>query len=266
MKLFNMLESMFFITLGISCVLLLMLIYHFKQRVSKLEQSTETMFEILNNMVQELSSIKRGLVHPSIITEPTYPSFTDPQTSRINVSLSDDDESDSDDASLPDLIDCSVHAINNEDEDSYDDSDDDDSDDDDSDDGDSDDGDSDDGDSDDDKEGEVKVVSVDMDESLDNIDTAESVISDMHDDVDENDNGAFEVNTVAIDEIHINKLDETNHLEENDNMSHASINTAEVYKKMNVPTLKSLVIEKGLSSDPSKLKKNDLIALLESNQ
>ena len=251
-----MLESMFFITLGISCVLLLMLIYHFKQRVSKLEQSTETMFEILNNMVQELSSIKRGLVHPSIITEPTYPSFTDPQTSRINVSLSDDDESDSDDASLPDLIDCSVHAINNEDEDSYDDSDDDDSDDD----------DSDDDDSDDEKEGEVKVVSVDMDESLDNIDTAESVISDMHDDVDENDNGAFEVNTVAIDEIHINKLDETNHLEENDNMSHASINTAEVYKKMNVPTLKSLVIEKGLSSDPSKLKKNDLIALLESNQ
>jgi hypothetical protein len=256
MKLFNMLESMFFITLGISCVLLLMLIYHFKQRVSKLEQSTETMFEILNNMVQELSSIKRGLVHPSIITEPTYPSFTDPQTSRINVSLSDDDESDSDDASLPDLIDCSVHAINNEDEDSYDDSDDDDSDDD----------DSDDDDSDDEKEGEVKVVSVDMDESLDNIDTAESVMSDMHDDVDENDNGAFEVNTVAIDEIHINKLDETNHLEENDNMSHASINTAEVYKKMNVPTLKSLVIEKGLSSDPSKLKKNDLIALLESNQ
>ena len=37
-----------------------MLFYHFKQRISKLEQSSETMFEILNNMVQELSSIKRG--------------------------------------------------------------------------------------------------------------------------------------------------------------------------------------------------------------
>ena len=34
---------------------------------------------------------------------------------------------------------------------------------------------------------------------------------------------------------------------------------------MNVPSLKSLVIEKGLISDPSKMKKNELIALLESN-
>ena len=55
---FLMLESFFFVTLGISCVLLLMLIYHFKQRLSKLEQNNETMFEILNNIVQELSEMK----------------------------------------------------------------------------------------------------------------------------------------------------------------------------------------------------------------
>ena len=34
---------------------------------------------------------------------------------------------------------------------------------------------------------------------------------------------------------------------------------------MNVPSLKALVIEKGLASEVSKLKKNELIKLLESN-
>jgi len=36
----------------------------------------------------------------------------------------------------------------------------------------------------------------------------------------------------------------------------------DIYKKMNIASLRALVIEKGLISDPGKLKKQELIALL----
>jgi hypothetical protein len=41
-------------------------------------------------------------------------------------------------------------------------------------------------------------------------------------------------------------------------------NNKEVYRKMSTQALKTLVITKGLSSDTSKMKKNDLLKLLES--
>jgi hypothetical protein len=43
-----------------------------------------------------------------------------------------------------------------------------------------------------------------------------------------------------------------------------SATTMDVYRKMNLAALKTLVVTKGLSSDPSKLKKNELLKLLES--
>ena len=61
MGLFNMLESFFFVTLGISCVLLMMLIYHFKQRINKLENNNRMMFDVINNMVQEMSMLKHSI-------------------------------------------------------------------------------------------------------------------------------------------------------------------------------------------------------------
>jgi hypothetical protein len=62
MGLFNFIETFFFISLGITFVLILLLVYHFKQRMSTLEQKGDTMFEIINNIVEELTSIKRELV------------------------------------------------------------------------------------------------------------------------------------------------------------------------------------------------------------
>ena len=94
---FLMLESVFFITLGISCILLLMLIYHFKQRLSKLEQNNETMFEILNNIVQELTDMKRYSAINNSAMQNQY------NQQKINVSLDDDED-------IPDL-----DTINDED-------------------------------------------------------------------------------------------------------------------------------------------------------
>jgi len=262
-----MLESAFFITLGISCVLLLMLIYHFKQRISKLEQSNETTFEIMKDMVQEVSNLKIGLQnHASASHQMTqqrnidnyeYPSGS---FEKVNVALDqdDDDETYSDDDDLT-----------NDDDDDDEDGSDDETDEDGSEDGDTDEDDaSDDEDNDEEEEeknmaeNDIKLVSVDVDadESL-NIDD----IRDNNEDQEGLDDNLdlVEIDTSKLEDIQINKIDSAETLEEP--VVSEPINKKEVYKKMNVPSLKALVIEKGLASEVSKLKKNELIKLLESN-
>ena len=64
MGLFNYIDTFFFISLGITFILILLLVFHFKQRISTLEQKTETMFEIINNIVQELVQIKYIITPP----------------------------------------------------------------------------------------------------------------------------------------------------------------------------------------------------------
>jgi hypothetical protein len=269
MGLFNMLESAFFITLGISCVLLLMLIYHFKQRISKLEQSNETTFEIMKDMVQEVSNLKIGLQnHATLSHQMTqqrnidnyeYPSGS---FEKVNVALDqDDDETYSDDDELTNDEDemdedgsddeTDEDGSENEDEDTDED------------------GASDDEDNDEEEEEEknmaendIKLVSVDVDadESL-NIDDIRDNNED-HESLDDN-LDLVEIDTSKLEDIQINKIDSTETLEEP--VVSEPINKKEVYKKMNVPSLKALVIEKGLASEVSKLKKNELIKLLESN-
>lgn len=237
MKLFSMLESIFFITLGICCVLLMMLIYHFKQRLSKVEQSNETMFEILNNMVHELSEMKRMYGFSNTQTFPTHSI-----DNRIPVSLDDDEDESQDTSSLPDLVsnqpadeydsDESVSELDSESE------------------------------SDSDDEDEIKLVNVEIDNSLDTVDD-----EDEHNDnniIDDEELEAVEINTSQVESIQINKVENAEDLEEPIQSSVNSVNSKEVYKKMNVPSLKALVIEKGLISDPGKLKKQELIDLLES--
>lgn len=268
MGLFNMLESAFFITLGISCVLLLMLIYHFKQRISKLEQSNETTFEIMKDMVQEVSNLKIGLQnHASASHQMTqqrnidnyeYPSGS---FEKVNVALDqdDDDETYSDDDELTNDED-EMDEDGSDDETDEDGSEDEDTDEDDA---------SDDEDNDEEEEEEknmaendIKLVSVDVDadESL-NIDD----IRDNNEDQEGLDDNLdlVEIDTSKLEDIQINKIDSAETLEEP--VVSEPINKKEVYKKMNVPSLKALVIEKGLASEVSKLKKNELIKLLESN-
>lgn len=61
-------DTFFFISLGITFVLILLLVYHFKQRLSVTEQKCDTMFEIINGMATEMTSIKSVLM-----SRPIYP-------------------------------------------------------------------------------------------------------------------------------------------------------------------------------------------------
>jgi hypothetical protein len=58
MSVFNFMETFFFISLGITFILILLLVYHFKQRLSNLEQKSDTMLDIVNNVVKEMGVIK----------------------------------------------------------------------------------------------------------------------------------------------------------------------------------------------------------------
>ena len=71
MSVFNMMETFFFISLGITFVLILLLVYHFKQRIAATEQKTDTMFEIMNNVAEEMSGIKSTVI--SLMNRPSTP-------------------------------------------------------------------------------------------------------------------------------------------------------------------------------------------------
>lgn len=58
MSAFGMIESFFFLSLGIVFILIVLLVYHFKQRIATVEQKSDTMFDIVQNLAKELTSLK----------------------------------------------------------------------------------------------------------------------------------------------------------------------------------------------------------------
>ena len=256
MKLFNMIESFFFLSLGVAFVLLLLLVYHFRQRVNAIEQKCDTMFEIINNVVGELNVV-RSL---SVASPPPMPISMEQVAglttdSRIPVSItnsfsedgdSDDEEEDSDDEEEEDSDD--------EEEDSDDEEEDSDGD----------------GDEDGDMPGliplseTVRIVNVDMDGAIDVADTdpeqeaveVEALLEKLDSDGIETQNITVE----KIDPINEDPVISANLAEK----TPLSILTEpiDIYKKMNITSLRALVIEKGLVSDSSKLKKQELLRML----
>jgi len=75
MGVFNFIETFFFISLGITFVLILLLVYHFKQRLNAIEQKNGTMFDIINNIVQEITTMKKIYLQQP---RPNTPMYTRP--------------------------------------------------------------------------------------------------------------------------------------------------------------------------------------------
>jgi len=61
-----MIESFFFLSLGVVFVLLMLLVYHFKQRITTIEQKSDTMFDIVQNLAKELTTLKGRLSLPAM--------------------------------------------------------------------------------------------------------------------------------------------------------------------------------------------------------
>ena len=72
MGIFNYIDTFFFISLGITFILILLLVFHFKQRVADLEEKNATMFEIINNIVKKTITLdtlveSKNIPYPDLI-------------------------------------------------------------------------------------------------------------------------------------------------------------------------------------------------------
>ena len=298
MALFNFIETFFFISLAITFLLILLLVYHFKQRLGATEHKCDGMFEIVNNIVKELNVLRNAQInaaqfsgfqhtsppahtpfhlnksvpmsHPPFHFQQSFSNNTE-DANNIFVSIVENDTT----VKTPTVND--VVELNDDDsEDEYDSEDDSEDD--------SDDEYESDYDSDAELPEEIIIdttmdidtttkVTVQEDETFESITTPEiKVIT-----IDETVTIPVEItepvilvtqDTIsAVPEIQVEKLENTefDNTEQDDAPSHDDHTSAtkEIYRKMNIHTLKTLVITKGLCSDPSKMKKPELIKLLE---
>lgn len=232
MEFFGFVETFFFISLAITFVLIMMLIYHFKERITVLEKKTNTMFDILTNMVNELNYIRNisvfnhsnniNSIHPSEIPvseifSQLSQSYENTQTSqKIVVSEDEDYDEESDDD----------ENDSQEDED------------------------------------EIKIINIDLNtkedenivfEELETMSEDESLFNSVTDFEAYSNMENNEIPENSSNELKIEKNDKTNE----------EVNNS--YRKMDINALRNLVIERGISNDIKKLKKIELIKLLESS-
>jgi len=280
MGLFNFIETFFFISLGITFVLILLLVYHFKQRMSTLEQKGDTMFEIINNIVEELTSIKREILKNTFNSKtffPQMPSFSlstlssetsEPVVSNLsnpsNISyhklepvVEEDNENESESES--------ESEGENESESEQDDNDYDSEEGDEGDEGDDDDSFSD---SEEDTDHEVNnepEEDVIFDEVLTEVEPENT----QEKDADETSKLVMVHldETVLTDEKHEEPEAEQQEVEADivHKFEETGVEDKETYRKMTIHQLKVIVLAKGLSTDVGKLKKNELIRILESS-
>lgn len=295
MSLIGMLESFFILSLGITFVLVLFLVYHFKQRLTILENKCDTTFEIINNVVSELGNIRGAFRLGGAPTPMPAPVQSPPrlENTKINVTISDDDHdvSDYDDDAESDDEDESSDGDDEGDGDDEESSDDDDEDDEDDEDEESDGDDNnvhdvhdvaESGDDDDVAEdgvdnvnsgsnndsNSIRIINLDNQQEFDIIETVEDLNPENSNRDDQADDDGSHIENMEEIQLHVEKLPTGEHHLDDSSITSSvaeSKNNSHIYKKMTLPVLKAYVIEKGLASDPSKMKKQDLIHLIESS-
>jgi len=277
MGIFNYIDTFFFISLGITFVLILLLVFHFKQQIVSLEHKNDTMFEIINNIVKEITYVKSAVFSQPQFHMNDHDEFINLTANEIQnkqyienkIVVSDDDVS-SEDSS----------EVNDDGDDDGDDDDDDEEQD-----GDHDDDDDDDEDQDGDEneyevkdekenistnEYGVKVINVEFGNNIEVSDNITEIYDDNNETENET-NNIDELNSkiledtsdIIVEKINIQENDLDNNINNEDN--HQIENIKEIYRKMTLLQLKTLVISKGLTSDSSKMRKPELLKLLESN-
>jgi hypothetical protein len=81
MGFFSFIESFFFLSLGITFVLIFLMVFHFKQRVEQLEKKSENMLEVCNGLVQQINGLKTFC-----ISNQTGSSFLPPSSGSSRIS------------------------------------------------------------------------------------------------------------------------------------------------------------------------------------
>lgn len=255
MGFFSLLETIFFFSLAVTFVLIIMLVYHFKERLVVLEKQYTVVFEIFRGVAKELSEVRELIARkdtqssnqipisfggPSGIFPPEiFRTFQNPNTTFVvqeeqyDSDDYDDDDYEDDETNIKKIVvsDTEVDVESDEEEDNE----------------------------------NVKIISVlditpnqsEESVSLEDLEELEQQDDDVvdgldityvNDDLEQNEGEVFIVN----------KIDET-----------STEGTQEIlidYKKLDVSYLRTMVITRGLATDTKKMKKQDLIRLLEEAQ
>ena len=250
-------ETFFFISLGITFILILLLVYHFKQRLSNLEQKSDTMLDIVNNVVKEMGVIKvlassRPTPQPHPLSafmdnqRPLNDMFSKMSMNNIEVNevnINGGDVSEVQEIHLAEPVEMDS---DDEDEDSDDEEEDDDEDE----------------ELDLDDDDEKVVVSDDEEEPVHHEDRVEEEVKVIQ--VSESTTESIQEVEDVLEEqpIVVNKLEP----EEVEVLSEGSSeDPMEEYKKLAPAALKALIISKGYATDVAKMKKPQLLQILEEN-
>jgi hypothetical protein len=110
----------------------------------------------------------------------------------------------------------------------------------------------------------VKIININMNDSIDanEVSTDDYLEASEALDIDEPD---AEIESMEVDSVQVEKLDavvESTIVTETTDVNKELVR--EIYRKMTLQQLKALVISKGLCSDPSKMKKHEILKILES--
>lgn len=251
-------ETFFFISLGITFILILLLVYHFKQRLSNLEQKSDTMLDIVNNVVKEMGVIK--VLASSRPTTQPHPlsAFMDNQRplndmfskmSMNNIEVNEVNINERDVSEVQEIHLAEPVEMDSDDEDDED---------------------SDDEEEDDDEDEELElddddekvVVSDDEEEPIHHEDRVEEEVKVIQ--VNESTTESIQEVEDVLEEqpIVVNKLEP----EEVEVLSEGSSeDPMEEYKKLAPAALKALIISKGYATDVAKMKKPQLLQILEEN-
>jgi hypothetical protein len=273
MSVFNFIETFFLISLGITFVLMMFLVYHFRQRLNSLDEKSDTMFEIINNIIKEISSVKQVITNnmnirssvPAPLFRPPMPMYSEPmtlsteavgkrevvdeedsETGSDGVDTDDDEDEDEDEDFAnenPEIIALNKIIVSESDDEEEEEE--------------------------VEKKSTVKVISLETNIDLD----VDAIPSLEYDNSEDNNNEESETNTIPelidteAEKIIVSK-EEISNLEETspDIMRTEETkkeNDMEVYRKMNIQQLKALIVSKGLRTDVNKLKKYDILKILE---
>jgi len=229
MTLMNVMDSVFYLGLVITFLLILLVVYHFKNRVGTMEQRCDTMFEIMNNIVQELNVLRRhqqvsigGGVHPTNAPTNVEQVYHETDTREQELTYPENEYASSDESSYSSDGDLEEES-DDEEEDRV-----------------------------------VELVNEDNAEQLDDTDSLKHV--QMNSETLEGESAQASLLEMDDSSIKIEKIETT--LENIDTDENAVSSLMDTYKNMTNSALKALVIEKGLNTNPSKLKKSELLELL----
>tara|TARA_B100001287_G_scaffold270997_1_gene270628 strand:- start:38128 stop:38751 length:624 start_codon:yes stop_codon:yes gene_type:complete len=203
MGFFSFMETSLYFTLGITFLLILLLVYHFKQRIMTAESKQDTMFEIINNLAQEIHNIKTTV---ALMNRPSTP-YPHNLQNNFHTEINDEPEQESQEDDMEEY-DSEI------DEEEYD-----------------------------DEEDDEKVI---VSDDEDNISVEELSLDNDVEDVSNKEN---KEETLVETSLEVEEKEQS--VEKPD------------FSKMNLGSLKSYIIEQGWVQDASKMKKAQILSLIQ---